>query len=157
MCYQKQLEEETTDLEQCQKNRLLSELTELEMKENTKDDTWKVFFILKHKEYKLCMLSHVQLFATPWTVACQVPPSMRFFQARILQCIAISCSRGSSWSRDQTPSLVSSALADGFCTTCATWEAQKMNSNKSSLERLAVGWLQESIKKEVDGHLSCFF
>ena len=50
MCYQKQLEEETTDLEQCQKNRLLSELTELEMKENTKDDTWKGFFILKHKE-----------------------------------------------------------------------------------------------------------
>ena len=23
-------------------------------------------------------LSHVQLFATPWTIACQVPPSMAF-------------------------------------------------------------------------------
>ena len=44
MCDQKQLEEETTDLQQCPKNRLLSELTELEIKENTKDDTWKVFF-----------------------------------------------------------------------------------------------------------------
>ena len=26
----------------------------------------------------LCILSHVQLFATPWTVACQVPLSMDF-------------------------------------------------------------------------------
>ena len=40
-----QLEEETTDLEQGPKNRLLSELTELETKENIKDDTRKVFFL----------------------------------------------------------------------------------------------------------------
>ena len=26
----------------------------------------------------LCVLSHVQLFATPWTVACQAPLSMEF-------------------------------------------------------------------------------
>ena len=26
----------------------------------------------------VCMLSRVQLFATPWTVACQAPPSMGF-------------------------------------------------------------------------------
>ena len=26
----------------------------------------------------VCMLSHVQLFATPWTVAFQAPPSMEF-------------------------------------------------------------------------------
>ena len=25
-----------------------------------------------------CILSHVRLFATPWTVACQAPPSMGF-------------------------------------------------------------------------------
>ena len=151
-----QLEEETTDLEHCPKNRLLSELTELETKENIKDDTWKVFFILKHKEYKLCMLSHVQLFETPWTVACQVPLSMIFFQARILEWVAISYSRDLPDPGIKPTSLVSSALAGGFLTTCDTWEAQKMSSNKSSLERLAVGWLQESIK-EVDEHLSCFF
>ena len=28
----------------------------------------------------MCVLSHVQLFATPWTVACQVPLSMEFFR-----------------------------------------------------------------------------
>ena len=26
----------------------------------------------------MCVLSQVQLFATPWTVACQAPPSMEF-------------------------------------------------------------------------------
>ena len=30
------------------------------------------------KERKLKLLSHVQLFATPWTVAYQAPPSMGF-------------------------------------------------------------------------------
>ena len=34
---------------------------------------------------KCCMLSHVQLFATLWTVACQAPLSMGFSQARILE------------------------------------------------------------------------
>ena len=41
-------------------------------------------------------LSHVRLFATPWTVDCLAPPSMGFFQARILEWVAISFSRGSS-------------------------------------------------------------
>ena len=34
--------------------------------------------------YKKNSLSHVQLFVTPWTVADQGPPSMGFFQTRIL-------------------------------------------------------------------------
>ena len=38
------------------------------------------------------LLSHVWLSATPWTVALQPP----------LEPVAISCSRGSSWSRDWT-------------------------------------------------------
>ena len=25
-----------------------------------------------------CVLSHLQLFVTPWTIACQTPPSMEF-------------------------------------------------------------------------------
>ena len=47
-------------------------------------------------------LSRVQLFATPWTVAYQAPPSMGFFQARVLEWGAIPFSRGSSWPRNQT-------------------------------------------------------
>ena len=35
-------------------------------------------------------LSHVWLFATPWTAAHQAPPSMGFFQARVLEWGAIA-------------------------------------------------------------------
>ena len=48
------------------------------------------------QKVKVKSLSHVRLFVTPWTVAYQAPPSMRFFQARVLEWIAISFSRGSS-------------------------------------------------------------
>ena len=47
--------------------------------------------------------SRVQLLATSRAVAQQAPPSMGFFQARILEWVAISFSRGSSLSRDRTP------------------------------------------------------
>ena len=73
----------------------------------------------EHKvKVKVKSLSCVRLFATPWTVAYQAPPSMGFsscptlcdpmdcslsgssvhgiFQARLLEWIAISFSRGSS-------------------------------------------------------------
>ena len=74
-----------------------------------------------------CVLSHLscaQLFATLWAVAHQAPLSMGF-------------SRQESWSRLPSPppmdlpdpeikpkSLRSPALAGGFFTTSATWEAQ---------------------------------
>ena len=35
--------------------------------------------------------SHIQLFATPWTVARQAPLSIEISQARILEWVAISC------------------------------------------------------------------
>ena len=41
-------------------------------------------------------------FVTPWTGAHQAPSVHGIFQARILEWIAISFSRGSSWPRDQT-------------------------------------------------------
>ena len=47
-------------------------------------------------------LSCVRLFATPWTVAHQAPPSMGILQARVLEWVAISFSRVSSWPRDRT-------------------------------------------------------
>ena len=42
------------------------------------------------------LLSRVQLSVTPWTVAHQAPPSMGILQARILEWVAMSSSRGSS-------------------------------------------------------------
>ena len=38
----------------------------------------------------------------PWTVAYQAPQSLEIFQARVLEWVAISSSRGSSWPRDRT-------------------------------------------------------
>ena len=50
---------------------------------------------------RMYVLSHVQLFATLWTVAHQAPLSMGF-QIRILEWVAICSSRGPSPPRDQT-------------------------------------------------------
>ena len=76
--------------------------------------------------------SRVLLLVTPWTVACQAPLSMGF-------------SRHESWSGLPFPSpgdlpdpgielasLPSPALADGFFTTSATWEAQVKPPSLSS-------------------------
>ena len=48
------------------------------------------------------VLSYVQLFGTPQTVAYQAPLSMRILQARILEWVAMPFSRGFSWPRDHT-------------------------------------------------------
>ena len=58
-------------------------------------------------------LSHVKLFVTLWTVAFQASLSMGILQARLLEWVAISSSRGSSW----PTSLVSPALAGRVFTT----------------------------------------
>ena len=41
----------------------------------------------------LCVLSHVQLFATPWTVACQAPLSMEFSRQEYWSGLSIPFSR----------------------------------------------------------------
>ena len=51
------------------------------------------------KKVKWKSLSHVRLFATPWTIVHGI------LQARILECVAFPFSRGSSQPRDQTRSL----------------------------------------------------
>ena len=67
-------------------------------------------------------LSHVRLFATPWTVACQAPLSMGILQTRILEWVAMPSSGGSSQPRDQTQV---SLIVGGFFTVWATREAQE--------------------------------
>ena len=76
----------------------------------------------------LSHFSHVQLFATLWNVACQGPLSIGFLRAKILDWVAVFSSRESSWPRDRTCVSMSSALAGGFFTTSATWEAQFMST-----------------------------
>ena len=77
-----------------------------------------------------------------WTVALQAPPSMGFFQARILEWVAISSSRGSSWSRDWTQV---SHIAGRLFTIWATKESpfyaqQSLNHLDRGVEPEASGW-----------------
>ena len=65
--------------------------------------------------------SCVRLFVIPRTAAHQAPLSMGFFQARILEWVAISFSRGFSWPRGRT---WVSCLAGRFFIIWATREAQ---------------------------------
>ena len=51
----------------------------------------------------LSLFSRVQLFATPWAVACQAPFVHEILQARILECVAMTSSRGSFLPRDWNP------------------------------------------------------
>ena len=73
------------------------------------------------------LLNCVRLFETLMTVAYQAPPSMRFFQARVLEWDAISFSRGSAWPRDQTQV---SCIAGRHFTSWATREARMGRKTK---------------------------
>ena len=66
-----------------------------------------------------CVLSLVQLFATPWTVAPQAPLSMGIFRARTLEWVAMPSSRESSQPR---VGIQVSHIAGRFFTVWATKE-----------------------------------
>ena len=71
------------------------------------------------------MLSHFScfwLFVTPWTVTLQAPVH-GILQARILEWPAIAFSRDLPHPGTEPASLTSPALAGGFFTTSASWEA----------------------------------
>ena len=80
----------------------------------------------------LLLLSHfsrVWLFATPWTVAYQAPLSMGFFQARVLEWVAISFSMKTTlharnsqtcgWQRSKQ------AITKRWCHTAGKWQCQE--------------------------------
>ena len=62
-----------------------------------------LFFSSYVKSESVSHISHVQVFATPWTV-CSLPGSSvhGILPARILAWVAIPFSRGSSWPKEQT-------------------------------------------------------
>ena len=62
----------------------------------------------------------------PQELACQAPLSMGFFQARILEWVAISYSRGSSWLRDRT--CISCTGRRFFTTAKPTWRDRPFQS-----------------------------
>ena len=72
----------------------------------------------------VCVLSWVQLFSTPWTVACQAPHVREIFQGRMLVWVAIFLLQGNLPTQELNLhlSLASPALAGRFFITSATWE-----------------------------------
>jgi len=78
----------------------------------------------------MCVLGHAGLFATPQTIACQGPLVHGIFQARILEWVAISYSKGYSQPGIEPMSLVPPALVGRFFTTSAIWEAKKSDEHK---------------------------
>ena len=98
------------------------------------------------KQAMCCVLSRVQLFATPWTVACQAPLPMGILQARILEWVAMPSSRGSQ-PGDQTRV---SRTAGRFSTTRATREALKQANHWS------IPWKPMGFSGDISGkELSC--
>ena len=84
------------------------------------------------------VLGRVQLFETPMDSS---PPGSSvhgILEARILEQVAISFSRGSSQPRDQPESLASPTLADGFFHHCATWETLRKMGMQGSWEQKGV-------------------
>ena len=67
------------------------------------------------------MLSHAQLFVTPWTVAHQGILSIELSRQEYWSGLVIPFSRASSWPRNRTGV---SCIADRFFTSWATREAQ---------------------------------
>ena len=74
-------------------------------------------------------LSRVRLCAAPWTITRQAPPSMEFSRQGYWSGLPFPPPGGSYQPRDQNHISMSPALAGGFFTTSATWEAgYKLNS-----------------------------
>ena len=70
-----------------------------------------------------CMISHVQLFETPWTVACQAPLSMGFPRQEYWSGLPFPPPGDLPYPGIKLMSLESLALASEFFTTSTTWEA----------------------------------
>jgi len=101
--------------------------------------------------------SCVQLFVTPWTVDLQASVH-GIFQARILEWMAISSSRGSSQPRDQTHISCVSCIGRQILYHCITWEALSVCLNYAKAfdcmdHNKLWGILQEM---GIPDHLTCF-
>ena len=89
-------------------------------------DIINFYFIAPTAEYIIaCMLncfSHIWLFATPWTVACQAPLSVAFSRQEYWSGFPCPPPGDLPNPGNESADLGSPALSDRFFTICATWE-----------------------------------
>ena len=113
----------------------------------------EVFLTLNHNHLNTVHLkisvfhvfSCVQLSAAPLTVAHKASPVHRIFQARILEWVAISYSRVSSWPGIGPTSPAAPALAGQFFTTRAAWEAPYVSQLHGRALVVDLGLLTERV------------
>ena len=96
-------------------------------------DIWHLIIHLANIRSAL-PLSHIQLFVTSWTVACQAPLSMGFFKQEYWSGVPFSCFRGSSQSTCRT---CVSCIAGRFFTY---WAIREAHYKKRSLEYVHAHW-----------------
>ena len=81
--------------------------------------------VISEERSCVCVLSPVQLFKTPWTVACQAPLSMEFSRQEYWSGLPCPPLGDLPNLGIEHPSLMSPVLAGGFLTTSSTWEAPR--------------------------------
>ena len=86
-----------------------------------------------------CVLRH-SVIATPWTIAYQVPLSMGFFRKEYWSGLPFSSPGHLPDPGIKPATLMSPALAGGFFTTSATWEAPSAMSNSALVEGAEGDW-----------------
>ena len=88
--------------------------------------------------YVLSHLSRVCFFATPWTVARQAPLSLGFSRQEHWSGLPFPSPRDLAGPGVKAASHMSPALADGFFTTSATWEAQHSQINTCGKDKMVL-------------------
>ena len=84
-----------------------------------KSKKYSVYYVLSH-------FSHVQHFVTLWTIACQALLSMGFSRQEFWYWLSFPPPGKLPDQGSEPVSLMCPALANGFFTATATWEAQEM-------------------------------
>ena len=90
-------------------------------------------YVLSFWTFSVYVLSHVRLFATPWTVACQVPLSMGFPRQEYWSTLPFPPPRDLPNPGIETVPLGSPALAGRLFTTSATWEVPFWTLTKGNI------------------------
>ena len=96
-------------------------------------------------------VSHIWLFVMLWTVACQAPLSMGFSRQEYWSGLWWPLQGDLPNSEIKPDSLMSPALAGGFFTASATWEACICRVHHVKCQ---VGWINHKLKSRLLGEIS---
>ena len=102
---------------------------------------------------RMVMLSHIWLFATPWILVHQAPPSMGLPRQESLEWVAISSSRGSSWPKDRIQVSCISYIGRWIIYHWVPWGIPKILSYSVQFSRSIVSDSLRLMKRSTPGLL----